>query len=155
MYLPAGQFHAYLEGVGIELMANSDNVLRGGLTPKHIDVAELLRVVVFQEQPLEILVPEKRRNLEKFYTTPAREFELSIIDVDEKSTYQSLKQRSAEILLVTSGAVSITDNADKITLKLTKGLSVMVPAGIESYQISGQGTLYKAAVPVTAVDDTE
>jgi mannose-6-phosphate isomerase len=58
MYLPAGQLHAYLDGVGIELMANSDNVLRGGLTPKHVDVAELLSVVRFEEISIEILDPQ-------------------------------------------------------------------------------------------------
>ncbi len=51
MYLPAGNIHAYLDGLGIELMAPSDNVLRGGLTPKHVDVPELLRVLDFDGVP--------------------------------------------------------------------------------------------------------
>ncbi|WP_083527659.1 mannose-6-phosphate isomerase, class I [Curtobacterium ammoniigenes] len=58
MYLPAGNIHAYLEGVGIELMAPSDNVLRGGLTPKHVDVPELLRVLDFTAHPVPMLEPE-------------------------------------------------------------------------------------------------
>ncbi|MGN8049763.1 mannose-6-phosphate isomerase, class I [Curtobacterium sp. 22159] len=58
MYLPAGNIHAYLDGLGIELMAPSDNVLRGGLTPKHVDVAELLRVLDFTAYPAPLLAPE-------------------------------------------------------------------------------------------------
>ena len=59
MYLPAGNIHAYLDGLGIELMAPSDNVLRGGLTPKHVDVPELLRVLDFTAYPEPILEPEE------------------------------------------------------------------------------------------------
>jgi mannose-6-phosphate isomerase len=55
MFLFAGELHAYLDGLGIELMANSDNVLRGGLTPKHVDVPELLKVVNFEERDIKIL----------------------------------------------------------------------------------------------------
>ncbi|PYY50045.1 mannose-6-phosphate isomerase, class I [Curtobacterium sp. MCBD17_023] len=58
MYLPAGNIHAYLDGLGIELMAPSDNVLRGGLTPKHVDVPELLRVLDFTAHPAPLLEPE-------------------------------------------------------------------------------------------------
>jgi mannose-6-phosphate isomerase len=59
MYLPAGNIHAYLDGLGIELMAPSDNVLRGGLTPKHVDVPELLRVLDFTAYPAPLLEPEE------------------------------------------------------------------------------------------------
>ncbi|GGL09001.1 mannose-6-phosphate isomerase [Curtobacterium luteum] len=58
MYLPAGNIHAYLDGLGIELMAPSDNVLRGGLTPKHVDVPELLHVLDFTAYPAPVLEPE-------------------------------------------------------------------------------------------------
>ncbi|SDQ73657.1 mannose-6-phosphate isomerase, type 1 [Curtobacterium sp. UNCCL20] len=59
MYLPAGNIHAYLDGLGIELMAPSDNVLRGGLTPKHVDVPELLHVLDFTAYPAPVLTPEQ------------------------------------------------------------------------------------------------
>ena len=55
LYLPGGNLHAYLSGVGIEIMANSDNVLRGGLTPKHVDVAELMRVLDFAAGDVPVL----------------------------------------------------------------------------------------------------
>ncbi|WP_165070387.1 mannose-6-phosphate isomerase, class I [Marisediminicola senii] len=59
LYLPAGNIHAYLSGLGIELMAASDNVLRGGLTPKHVDVPELLSVLDFTPVPVPYLDPER------------------------------------------------------------------------------------------------
>ena len=59
LYLAAGNIHAYLDGLGIELMAASDNVLRGGLTPKHIDVSELLEVLDFTPMPPPRLEPER------------------------------------------------------------------------------------------------
>lgn len=61
MYLPAGNVHAYLDGLGIELMAPSDNVLRGGFTPKHVDVPELLRVLDFTAYPAPVLEPRAHR----------------------------------------------------------------------------------------------
>jgi mannose-6-phosphate isomerase len=61
MFLPAGELHSYLEGVGIEIMANSDNVLRGGLTPKHVAVPELLRTLTFHAGPIERLRPSPHR----------------------------------------------------------------------------------------------
>ncbi len=148
MYLPAGQFHAYLDGMGIELMANSDNVLRGGLTPKHVDVPALLDVLEFKEQPLEIIEPQLGQACEKVYHTPAREFELSVIEPSSGKPYVSAAERSAEILLVTSGKVVVSDAAaGGTTFTLSRGMSAVVPAAVESCRISGNGTVYKAAIP--------
>jgi mannose-6-phosphate isomerase len=72
MYLPAGRLHSYLQGLGIEIMANSDNVLRAGCTQKHLDVPELLRVVDFNPEAVEILTPVPGTSeSEVFYPTPA------------------------------------------------------------------------------------
>jgi mannose-6-phosphate isomerase len=81
LYLDAGNLHAYLHGVGVELMAASDNVLRGGLTQKHMDERELLSVLDFsaiEARPVPVLQssPEERT-----YETPAREFCLSRLEV--------------------------------------------------------------------------
>jgi mannose-6-phosphate isomerase len=140
--------HTYLKGVGIELMANSDNVLRGGLTPKHVDVTELLNILNFDEQPLEILEPEKRRASEWVYVTPTSEFELSVIETGEGRSYKSGRQRSADILLVTSGQVHVTQGDQLEPLKLTKGMCAIIPAAVDAYGIRGEGTIYKAAVPI-------
>jgi mannose-6-phosphate isomerase len=148
MYLPAGELHGYLEGVGIELMANSDNVLRGGLTPKHIDVQELLTILSFTGGELNILRPEKLESGEAVYPTKAAEFVLSVIQVSATAPFRSSRNRSVEIVICTEGEVSVTDlRAGDIT-RLTRGISIIVPAAVEQYSIEGDGILYKAAVPV-------
>ena len=73
LYLPAGNLHVYLSGAGVELMANSDNVLRGGLTPKHVDVPELLRVLDFHAEPPPVLTGVADGAWVR-YDTPAEEF---------------------------------------------------------------------------------
>lgn len=148
MYLPAGQLHAYLEGVGIELMANSDNVLRGGLTPKHVDAPELLRVVRFVETSPALIQAAPLRSAENGYACPAEEFFLSIVKTTPGRAYRSPTIRSVEILLCTEGAGRITAGNQDLFLAVTKGDSVLVPAGLESYTIDGHLTLYKAAVPL-------
>ena len=74
LYLPAGNLHAYLSGAGVELMANSDNVLRGGLTPKHVDVPELLRVLDFDRASRRPCSPGWPTAAWVRYDTPAEEF---------------------------------------------------------------------------------
>jgi mannose-6-phosphate isomerase len=98
LFLPAGTLHAYLDGVGIELMANSDNVLRGGLTPKHVDVKELLNVLNFEERDVNILKMEKINPCERRYESNAQEFSLSVIAVKTDTEYYSPGKRCVEIL---------------------------------------------------------
>ncbi len=148
MFLPAGELHAYLDGLGIELMANSDNVLRGGLTPKHIDVPELLKVLNFKEQVIDILLPIKSGECEKVYQSQAEEFVLSIISIENNMVYTGAGKRSAEILLCTHGKATITDIVKEETIELKKGVSVIIPASVDSYEIKGNATIYKAGVPL-------
>jgi mannose-6-phosphate isomerase len=147
MFLDAGQLHAYLEGTGIELMANSDNVLRGGLTPKHVDVYELLRVLKFEDRDATFLKPVKSIANELIYPSPAAEFVLSVITLRSGEAYQSPKNRSVEILICTRGNATLFDLADRTETQLPRGASAIVPASVERYRIKGQGTCYKAAVP--------
>ena len=148
MYLPAGELHGYLKGVGIELMANSDNVLRGGLTPKHIDVQELLSVLNFTDGDLNILGPEILTSGEALYNTEAEEFVLSVLKIRKASPFNSPRNRSVEMMMCTEGEVTVTDLSDGETTLLTKGASILVPAALEQYLVEGEGILYKAAVPV-------
>jgi mannose-6-phosphate isomerase len=148
MYLPAGELHAYLEGVGIELMANSDNVLRGGLTPKHIDVQELLAVLNFTDGDLNILSPKNLASGEEIYSTEAEEFVLSVIRINKAASFNSPLDRSVEMMLCTEGKVNVTNLSDGEITLLTKGTSIIVPAAVEQYSIEGDGILYKATVPV-------
>jgi len=148
MFLFAGELHSYLDGLGIELMANSDNVLRGGLTPKHVDVPELLKVVNFEERDIKILQCEENSSNECIYPSWAEEFILSVISVDSKKNYTSPTVRSAEILLCTDGQATITyfDNDKDISLK--KGKSVIVPTSVRIYNIKGMAKIYKASVNI-------
>jgi len=148
MFLFSGELHAYLEGLGIELMANSDNVLRGGLTPKHVDVPELLKVVNFEERDIKILECEKNKAAECIYASMAEEFLLSVISVDSKKDYTSSIDRSAEILLCTDGQATITDFNNNENIFLKKGKSVIVPASVKVYSIQGKAVFYKASVNI-------
>jgi mannose-6-phosphate isomerase len=147
LFLASGQLHAYLDGVGIELMANSDNVLRGGLTPKHIDVPELLKVLNFNELQVEILRPQLANPYEYAYESPAEEFVLSTIVLDTDATYKSKGQRSAEIVLCVDGTANFLDTGTDTKIVLKKGTSIMIPSSVTGYQINGNAVLYKASVP--------
>ena len=148
MFLPAGELHAYLDGVGIELMANSDNVLRGGLTPKHVDVPELLNVLNFEEREIEILSPIESNECERTYSSRAEEFVLSVITLKRDLTCYSPTNRSVEILLCTDGEAIITDLGNNGKLAFDRGKSIIIPSAVKKYCIEGNATLYKAAVPV-------
>ena len=152
LYLPAGELHAYLEGVGIELMANSDNVLRGGLTPKHIDVQELLNILSFSEVKLDILLPKKVASGEAVYKTETAEFVLSIIETSKGAPFKSDRKRSVEIMICTQGEAGVTDLGDGDTTGLTKGTSIIVPSAVNQYRIEGEATIYKATVPMEEVN---
>jgi len=148
MFLDSAQLHGYLKGMGIELMANSDNVLRGGLTRKHIEVEELLNVVDFTQRSVAILRPKKRSKTEQVYAAPVDEFVLSIISVGETLPHVSGRNRSIEILLCTDGEAVLTDTAHRTNLRVRKGISVVVPAAMDVYGIEGKAVFYKASVPV-------
>lgn len=148
MYLAACEPHAYLDGVGIELMANSDNVLRGGLTPKHIDVPELMRVLSFEYGPKNILLPLQENHCEYRYPSEADEFVLSVLFVKDGRTYESQVKRSVEILLCTNGSADVKDIGNGNTAQVKKGTSIIIPASVKAYTIEGNAEIYKAAVPI-------
>ena len=148
LFLPSGELHAYLDGFGIELMANSDNVLRGGLTKKHIDVPELLNVLNFEETDANILLSQKDKDCEGVYRSMAEEFVLSVISDEKNISYTSPEKRSVEIILCTDGKASITDISINENILLKKGTSVIIPSSVNKYGIEGKATLYKASVPV-------
>jgi len=147
MFLPAGQLHAYLEGTGLELMANSDNVLRGGLTPKHIDVHELLRVLRFDETQIDILKPRYVSEAEQVYDSPAEEFCLSIITGYPDKPLTVSGSGSADILLCTDGKGRIAVSGGHTEQTIKKGDAYFVPASVGAYRIQGQAIIYRASVP--------
>ena len=147
LFLPAGELHAYLDGTAIEIMANSDNVLRGGLTPKHVDVPELLQVLNFRSRTPQVLTPRALAGGEARYPTWADEFQLSVIELDGHREYSGNSPVSAEILLAVSGRAEIRIPETGEALTLDQGRSVLIPAIAPEYRISGPACLYKAAVP--------
>ena len=148
LFLPAGELHAYLAGLGVELMANSDNVLRGGLTAKHIDVPELLRVVNFESRPVDFLKPAACAVNEKQFITPAEEFVLSLISLSAGNSYVSPADRSVEILFCFDGQAVMQEMGATERLSVKKGDSVLIPAAVKAYTINGTARFYKAAVPI-------
>lgn len=146
IFLPARQLHAYLEGAALELMAGSDNVIRGGLTQKHIDPGELFKIMNFRSHRVNIILPEKKRN-EYIYKTPAREFALSMISIDGRRGYAGSRRRNAEIILCAEGKAVITCMKGE-RLNVSRGKSFIVPASAKDYRIDGNATLYKAQIPL-------
>lgn len=148
IYVPAGVPHAYLSGVGMEIMASSDNVLRGGLTPKHVDIPELLEVINFNTSPVQKQRPLPDDNSERIYKTPADEFQLSEIMLKGEGTFRSGMERSVEILICMEGSGMIEDLESGRALPLSKGVSVIVPSVVPQYAVSGNITLYKGALSI-------
>jgi mannose-6-phosphate isomerase len=141
LFLGAGIPHAYLSGLGVEIMANSDNVLRCGLTPKHVDVPELLRIVRFEAADPGVLRPEASPDGEEVYETPIDEFRLSRYVLPEGTAGHDLTRATPQILLCTAGSVRTGEH------ELSPGQSVFVPAG-ERAEVSGAGTVFRATVIV-------
>ncbi|WP_406183118.1 mannose-6-phosphate isomerase, class I [Streptomyces sp. NBC_01006] len=139
MFLGAGVPHAYLDGLGVELLANSDNVLRAGLTPKHVDVPELLKIVRFE--PGDPAVQRPEGNGEEVYEAPIDEFRLSRFALAPGAAPHLLPDAAPQILLCTAGR----PKAGEVTL--SPGESVFVPAG-EKVELSGIGTVFRATVSV-------
>jgi mannose-6-phosphate isomerase len=148
MYLPAGELHAYLEGTAIELMASSDNVMRGGLTEKYIDVPELISTLTFIPQSVQILKPRPISSSETVYDGKTEDFMLSSIRVDRNTGHESSVNRNVEILMCTKGRAVIRWQASSGEIKVTGGESVLIPAAVIKYDIEGDAVFYKASVPV-------
>ena len=140
MFAAAGDLHAYLDGFGIELMANSDNVLRGGLTPKHVDIPELMKTLTFNDGNVEVLEPTNGR-----YSTTADEFALSVLEVDGPEAMRP--SLGFEILINVSGDAVVSQSGNSEAVRLSQGASVAIPASVEEYEVSGSATLYVAGVP--------
>ncbi|MFO7800728.1 MAG: mannose-6-phosphate isomerase, class I [Desulfovermiculus sp.] len=143
-FLPPGRLHAYLSGLGLELMANSDNVLRAGLTPKHVDVSELLRVLRFEHSPIKPLRAEPNEQGEARLEDMTEEFTLSVLDLGPESSRLRRLSSSIEILLCASGDLEVTDEQGGGQTRLTRGESVCIPACVSAWSISGQGRVFRA-----------
>lgn len=159
IYLPAGNLHAYLRGTAIEAMANSDNVLRGGLTPKHIDVPELLRVLDFRPVSRGTLMPAVRSvGAERVYLTPAPEFLLSRIELDGTGlrlpSSVSFDMPGPQILTVTSGRIEVT-GADGERAVVDRGEALWLSdadSDVSVHAASAHAVFFRSRVPLEAPD---
>lgn len=126
IYLPAGNIHAYLSGLGLEIMATSDNVLRGGLTVKHVDVPELLATVNFVPGPAPV-VPSRVTDLgQQVWEPPVTEYVLQRVEISAHSAPVPLVQNGPLIVLTVAGSVVL--DSPRGDMVLDRGSSVFVPA---------------------------
>jgi mannose-6-phosphate isomerase len=145
LYLPAGNIHAYLDGIGIELMAASDNVLRGGLTPKHVDVPELLDVLDFEPRPVPRLEPTRLADgLDLFVPWDVPDFELLRADVRaaDAGDTPEFDLPGPAIVIVTDGQVTITGATGSTTLD--RGQYAFVTPDEKRLGFTGSGTIFVA-----------
>ena len=144
LYVPAGQMHAYLRGTGVEVMANSDNVIRGGLTNKHVDVGELVKVVDFEPSIPKAIRPATVRAGVAKYKTPCREFDVwRIKPAAGLAPIRLPGRRSARILLVIEGEVELTAGSGQ--LRLARGQAAFLPATDPKAMISGDAVAFLTA----------
>ncbi|UAJ80575.1 mannose-6-phosphate isomerase, class I [Leifsonia sp. ZF2019] len=143
LYLPAGNIHAYLSGLGIELMAASDNVLRGGLTPKRIDVPELVSILDFAPIVATPLAPEHPAAGVEVFRPDVPDFALEHIVVGGDVTSAPIDLPGTAIALCTSGAVELTGTQGG-TLTLQRGEAAVVTADEGDLTATGAGTLFVA-----------
>jgi mannose-6-phosphate isomerase len=147
VFLPAGVLHAYVHGFGVELMANSDNVLRGGLTQKYVDSGELLGAL-----KLEAHLPPVMKNatgrLPYTYPSGADEFALSVLSNSDMTHVVQLEREGPVAGIVMEGACVVTFKNGNPDMRFEKGTSFFVPAGLSRslFTLEGVFTLYIASV---------
>lgn len=145
MFVPAGCVHAYLEGTAIEVMAASDNVLRAGLTPKHVDVEELLSLVDCVAAPPLRIAPEVFYGATRVYYAPVDDFELSVTDLSQKEEKHPLPGRGPRVVLCLDGNVELFTARE--ALRLSRGEAAFVSSSDGPLAVHGQGTIVQADVP--------
>ncbi len=137
----AGELHAYLQGVGVEIMANSNNVLRGGLTPKHVDVPALLEILKFDGHKAQVLLP-RYQGLEALYEVPVEEFLLSRIELGDDVSFNSSGPLRLGIVL--EGALEVIWGGGRIRLR--RGQSYLIPHGCGcSFHSQRHAVIYQGA----------
>jgi len=137
LYLPAGNIHAYLQGLGVELMAASDNVLRGGLTPKYVDVPELLSVLDFRTVPVPYLHPSEPASTVQIFRPDVPDFLLVRVTGDA-----GYRIEGPAIALCTAGTMTITGAVS--STEITRGQSFFVTPEEGTLAFRGEGTVFLA-----------
>jgi len=141
VFMPAGGLHAYLRGTGIEVLANSDNVIRAGLTGKHVDVPELLKLLD-PAVTVPVLSPRSVADRITSFDTPAPEFALYVADLASGTV--TLPGAGPRIVLCTDGAAALAAESGE-SAKLARGESCFVSAADGSLNAAGPARLFLAA----------
>ncbi|PPF82439.1 mannose-6-phosphate isomerase, class I [Subtercola sp. Z020] len=145
LFLPAGNIHAYLEGLGVELMAASDNVLRGGLTPKYIDVPELLKVLRFESLPVPYLEPgHPSAGIEEFQPD-ITDFVLVRVVVGDRVEDARYLPLGPAIVIATAGSVTVSSPSTGRRVEVPRGGSFYITPEEGELVFSGAGELFLAA----------
>lgn len=147
IFQAAGVPHAYLEGQNVEIMANSDNVLRGGLTTKHVNVQELMKQVKCEATYPKILSPEADNEGERKYETPAEDFRLSVFELEAGDTV-SFKPQGVEVVLLTEGIAEIDDENDTIRLQAGSPAAVVFPGHTVYLAAAVKSTVFRASAGI-------
>ena len=145
IFQDAGIPHAYLRGQNVELMACSDNVIRGGLTPKYVDIVELLKIVDCREVTPQIISAAPQNQSEFTYKTPVNDFALAQIRV-EPQQHTELNLQSAGILLVMQGELKIQEKSTALTLKQGESAFITADSNVEIMSEKG-GYAFLAKLP--------
>lgn len=143
LFLKPGVLHTYLYGAGIEVMANSDNVLRAGLTPKHKDIAEVLNTLEYKPYIQKVILPTNTDDIYFIYSVPVKEFELQRLSIKPGQNLKLQLHNMPVILLGYEGEVTIPEHK-KI---LSPGKAAFITADIYDLTLSGQGIIWLATVP--------
>lgn len=146
IFQDAGVPHAYLEGKNVEIMANSDNVLRGGLTPKHVDVNELLRNVKCEET-VPVVIKGGIRGREKVYVTPAGDFELSVMEMRANENVH-INIITTSIFLLIDGAVTVKAGGTSLKLERGNPSAIAFPETEIDVSCIDNAVVYRASVPI-------
>lgn len=147
IWMPAGNLHAYLRGSGIELMAASDNVLRGGLTPKRVDVTELLKVLRFEVLDDPILPATEVAPGILTWDVPVPDFVLYRLTLDGTRPPTEVPAAGPRIVLAVAGDLFVGQAVDGTPVELSAGSAAYAPAGAGRIKLAGDGTAFVAAVP--------
>ncbi|MCY1142901.1 mannose-6-phosphate isomerase, class I [Actinoplanes sp. Pm04-4] len=147
IWMPAGNLHAYLKGAGVELMAASDNVLRGGLTPKRVDVDELLKVLRFEVLDDPILPSTEVAPGVSTWTVPIPDFRLLRVELDGTGAPIEVPAAGPRIILATAGDIFVGESIDGTPVELTPGSAAYASADAGSIKVAGTGQVFVAAVP--------
>lgn len=143
LFLPAGNIHAYLSGLGVELMAASDNVLRGGLTEKHIDVAELESVLDFTSGEIPLVATKELTAGLVQYPCNTDEFLLYKVEPSGERILADLNLPGEAIILCTAGEIAVSTSLDE-RLVLRRSEAAYLSADAKFFSISGSGTAFLA-----------